>query len=273
MKVHKTIKYLILLTSFSVNAEIYVDPDLQNDFKKNSTSVTSVSEVLANKKSKESNRVNQKYDLLLDKYCQAEQEIFCSGNNDKFSCLKSNFDLMTGNCYKVLQSELQTGMTKNKMSIHDLKLPKTTKYFGSKDRVFYKDSQYKSEEVFDYRGLRFRKGFITARSYAYKDYKGQYVISSGYPKSIFVDNAGIEYNPHWQKGPFFFDENGNVSIGSLSKTYEYKQHIYLKKGSMVVFNKERELIKGIVAKSVRIGNCGFLPSMEISDKKIKTCKE
>lgn len=269
---------LVLLSSLTFSAysavNIVVDPALQNDFKKNSTSVTSVSEILANKKQEESIDINKKYNQLLNKHCAAERTIFCNGSEtDTFSCLKNNFDLITGNCHKVLKAELQVGTSKNNLSIHDLKLPRSTEYFGSKNRGSYKESQYKSKEVFDYRGIRFRKGVVTARSYAYKNYKGQYVISSGTPKSIFVDNSGIEYNPHWQKGPFFFDFKGNVSIGTLSKNMEYQKYIYLKKGSLIVFDENRNLIKGTVAKSVRIGSCSFLENMEISDIKIKSCKK
>jgi len=272
MKINKIITLVCLIALNTQANTVKINPQFKNDFNKNSTSVTSVSEVLANKKLSESIDINNKYNQLLNKHCAAEKEIFCSqSNTDILSCLKNNFDLMTGNCHKILNAENKVGVSKNHLSIHDLKLPKSTKYFGSKNKNTHKDSQYKAEGVFDYRGIRFKKGFLTARSYAYSSYKGQYIISSAHPKSIFTDNSGIEYNPHWQKGPFFFDVNGNVSIGTLSKTIEYKKYIYLKKGTLVVFNDKRELIKGTIAKSVRIGSCGFLKEMEISEEKIKSC--
>lgn len=272
-------KNLLMISLLSVNVfaneglNIYIDPELQNDFSSNSATVTSVSEILANKNKPKEDLYYDKFNKLLNKYCKQEIEIFCSTNsNDNLSCLKNNFELITGNCLTVLKKELGKGVSNNRLSIHDLKLHSKTKFFGSKDKIFYKDAQYKSEHVFSYRDLVFKSGFFTARSYPYKEYNGQYVLSSALPRDIFKDNSGIEYNPFWQKGPFFFDEKGNVKIGTLAKTIEYKKHIYLKKGTLVVFDDERNLIKGTIAKSVRIGKCGFLANMEISDKKIKECK-
>lgn len=265
---------LMTTSSLASNVKITIDPQLQNDFRKNSSTVTSVSEVLADKKKEKSIDINSKYNELLNTHCSSEARIFCNTSiSNTLSCLKENSDLITGKCKKLLSANIQKISNQNSLIFHDLNLPRDSKYFGSKNMSNHKKSQYKTDSVFDYRGVRFRRGVVTVRSYSSKEYKGEYIVSSALPKTIFKDNSNIEYNPYWQKGPFFFDEKGNVSIGTLSKDLEYKKYIYLKKGTLVVFNKERELLKGIVAKSVRVGSCGFLPNMEISEEKIKECQE
>lgn len=261
---------LLLISSLSINVNAMVEEDLS----RNSVSVTSVSEVLANRIKEKENQKVEKYSKILEENCSQEIMIFCS-NSDKttYECLRDNFALITGSCSTILKQEFGKGIIHGSLSIHDLKLSATTKYLGAEKSLNYSIGAYKTDSVFDYRGVRFRKGMLKVRNYPYSSYRGEYVISSALPQSIFVDQAGIEYNPFFQKGPFFFDENGNVKIGTLAKEYEYKLHIYLEKGSVVAFSDDRKLLKGKLSRSVRIGMCGFIKGMDISEKEIEECKK
>ncbi len=246
---------------------------VSEDFSENYVSVSSVSEILARKNKKEIEiKKEENVESFLNKYCGKEMELFCSESTGKLTCLKENKSLLTGSCLKLMDIDSKNGLSSNALNIHDLRLPNKALYLGATSKKNYKDAKYKSPTVFYYRGLMFRKGYLTARNYAQNDYKGQFVVSSAYPREIFKDRAGFEFNPAWQKGPFFFDEAGNVKIGTLSKSQKYKDNIVLKINTLVVFNDKRELIKGFVEKPVRIGSCGFLSGMEISDSKIKECK-
>lgn len=258
---------LISFTSFS-----YANVS-NNDLSNNSVSVTSVSEILADKRKEKNEEKVNNLNNIFEKYCQQEITLFCRSASNHYNCLKQNFNLITGQCSNILKQEFGKGIIYNQLSIHDLKLSDGTKLLKTKSSINFKVATYKTGDVFDYRNIRFRKGMVQARNYRYSDYNGQYVIFSAYPKNIFIDESGIEYNPFWQKGPFFFDEKGNVKIGTLSKEFEYKPHIYLKKGSVIVFNDDRELLKGTLSRSLRVNKCGFLKNMEISDKEIEECLE
>lgn len=274
----KKIIYLSILMSTTFNSYSSVESlkgnsNLEEEISNNSVSVTSVSEKFADEVREKEVSYKEKFKKVMGKYCYSEIEIFCSNYQDNYECLKDNFNLTTGKCRNVLKQEFGKGLYNNRLSIHDLKITPKTKLLKTENKINYAVSTYKTNEVFDYRSLRFRKGFFEARNYKYDDYNGQFVIYSGKPKNIFKDFSGISYNPYLQKGPFFFDEKGNVKIGTLNKEYEYKKHIYLKKGSVVVFNEDRTLHSGILSKSVRIGRCGYLKGMEISEIKIKECVE
>lgn len=266
-------KYLLVLLTLSLSNISNANQDyLKEDFSQNSVTVVSVSENFANQVKEETQRTELKMDNFLSRVCLNEITIFCSSTTDSnYDCLKNNFNLITGTCKNVLQEEFKKGISNNRLSIHDLKLTKDTKLLENKESVNYVLSTYKTPNVFDYRGIRFRKGFLQVRNYRYDDYEGQFVIYSAKPQNIFTDSSGIKYNPFFQKGPFFFDSKGNVKIGTLAKDWEYKPHIVFRKGSVIAFNNERELLKGILKKSVRVGKCAFLSGMEISDKEMNRC--
>ena len=264
---------LYLATGFVFNVNAVTVEKMTDDFSKNSATVTSVSEKFANElRDKE---INSKESLskVLEKKCKQEIGIFCSNEMDTYNCLKNNFNLTTGQCNKILKIEFKKGISYGRLSIHDLKVTKDTKLLKNEETLNFRLATYKTKNVFDYRDIRFRKGFFQARNYNYEDYNGQFVVFSGKPKTIFKDASGISYNPYLQKGPFFFDEKGNVKIGTLNQEYEYKNHIYLKKGSVVVFNDDRTLKQGILGRSVRIGKCGYLSGMKITEYKINKCVE
>jgi len=267
-------KYLLCLTINCIfNANALAIEKLTDDFSKNSATVTSVSEKFADEVRDKAINSKESLSNILKKNCRQEIEIFCSNEVDTYNCLKNNFNLTTGQCNKILKVEFKKGISYGRLSIHDLKLTKDTKLLKNEEALNFRLATYKTKNVFDYRGLRFRKGFFQARNYNYEDYNGQFVVFSGKPKTIFKDASGISYNPYLQKGPFFFDEKGNVKIGTLNQEYEYKKHVYLKKGSIVVFNDDRTLKKGILGRSVRIGRCGYLSGMEISEEIIAECVE
>ena len=268
---------LLLLGSFTsaYSLEIKIDENYQEDFTKNTINVTSVSEKLANKHLLKTNALTNKYDEMLNNFCSTEIKIFCSQESkaDVKSCLLRNKDLIIDKCLRMLNLKVDDyDKNPNQIKIHDLKISKDTRFFTSKAKGNYVETLYKTKDVFDYRGLRFKRGYLHARTYAPKDYNNQYIIASGYPKSVFTDQSGYEYNPSLQKGPFFFDEKGSVTIGTLNKDVIYKDNIILKSGTIAAFDYNRNLVKGSVAKSVRVGSCGFLKNMIITEEKIKKCK-
>lgn len=266
-------KTALLLSLLSLPALAELEIELE-DFSKNSVSVVSVSEGFANKVKSEGEKNKDKMESFLESQCSQEIKMLCQNVNlSNYNCLRDNFNLTTGSCRSVLQEEFKKGISLNRLSVHDLKLTQNTKFLGKQETIGFTLVDYQTDEVFDYRGLRFRKGFLKARNYKYEDYNGQYVIFSGKPLGIFKDSSGIEFNPAYQKGPFFFDSNGKVKIGSLSKNYEYKKKIILKQGTVVAFDDSGSLVKGILAKSVRIGKCGFISGMDISDKQIEECQK
>lgn len=260
-----------LLLSFNVMGSLKLN---EEEFSHNTVSVTSVSENFANNVRELKIEKEESFNNLFKKNCSQEIIIFCQNKKiSSYECMKKNFNLITGQCRLILQEEFKKGISYDRLSIHDLKLTSDTLFLGSKKGLNFSIGIYKSLNAFDYRDLRFRKGFVKVRNYKYKDYNGQFVIYSAKLKNIFTDNAGISYNPHFQSGEFFFDDKGNVTVGTLSKNYEYKPHILLKKGTVVAFSNDRKLKRGILAKAVRIGKCGFLSGMEINDEKIVDCKQ
>lgn len=264
---------IISLIGISFSTMAY-NEELEEDFSNNSVSVVSVSENFVKELKSEGDKNKEAMETFLQKNCQEELLIFCK-NTDRtnYNCLRDNFNLTTGKCRKILEHEFGKGIVDQRLSIHDLKLTANTKLLERQDAIGFTVGTYLSKEMFDYRGLRFRKGFLKARNYKYSDFNGQYVIFSGKPLNVFKDASGIIYNPKLQKGPLFFDEKGNVKIGTLWQDYTYKDLITLKKGTIIVFNDQHEFIRGTLAKSVRIGKCGFLTGMEITERELKNCLE
>ena len=290
----KNILLLILLLSSGItlaNNEMGHEINLfeKDDFTKNSIKIYNVDERLNHKINREikldipsniestlniEKNENEKDKYMLNKYCKEELNLFCKEDTDKNQCLISFKKLLTGKCLLLINESTKKGINiYNKLSIHDLKLPYDTKFYGYKRTIAYNIGMYNSKKDFKYRGIDFRKGFLKARNYNYDNYKKQFVIYAAKPKKEFRDNANILYNPHWQKGDFFFDEKGNVTTGTLGESFIYNKNITLKKGSLIAFNEKRELVRGILEKPIRIGKCAFLEDMIIDENKIKECLE
>lgn len=270
-------KKIILLVSMSLSLTSLASQPRQEevDFRLNEAKVSSVSEYLSNKDSlKKEVKVEDTKKDLFENSCSQEITMFCSNTKkSNYDCMKENFNLTTGSCKNKLKEEFKKGVANNKLSIHDLKVPEDTVYFGSKKESTYSLGLYKSSEIFNYNNIIFDKGFFKARTYKYAEYKGQFVIYSGMIIGRFKDSSGIEYNPELQKGEFFFDQKGNVKVGTLALDYKYTDKIILKAGSLVAFNDKRELQRGILKHPIRIGKCALLSGMEISEPRIKVCKE
>lgn len=241
------------------------------DLTKNGVNVNSVTERFATDSKEIELIVKNKIEDLMAKYCNQEIEIFCPKGSDKYICLKNNYNLLTGQCRELMSKEFGKGIKQNRLVIHDLRLAKNTLLLKTEKREDSIIGTYSSENEFIYRNIPFRKGDLQVRNYLDFKYEGQFVIYSGYPKASFKDSANITYNPFFQKTPFFFDEKGRVTVGSLGKDYEYKTHIIFKRGTIIAFDENRKLVRGILKHSVRYGRCTFLKEQEIKDSDLEKC--
>lgn len=257
---------LALILSASVNAK-------DVDFSKNTATVSSVTGKFNDEVKEVELKAKKNLVELMDKYCDEEIRIFCPSSSDSYLCLKENYRLITGQCKELISKEFGRGIFYNRLTIHDLKLTKDSVLLKTEKRNDFTLTTYRSKNEFDYRDITFRKEKVQVRNYLDYNYEGQYVIYSGYPKSIFRDSANILYNPHFQKTPFFFDDKGFVTVGSLGQDYEYKTHAFLEKGTIVAFDKDRKLIRGILKSTVRYGRCQFLRGQEISEKDFEKCEK
>lgn len=278
-----TFGMLILNMSANADTEIYMDKNYIKEFNNNTVDVNKVDNILKNNSSmvneikfdnsinKKEDSFDQRYNSLINKHCGIEKEIFCKNNNelDTQVCLKSNIELITGNCLQVLK--VNNNIKNKGLILNDLNLPLSTEFIEKINVLGEEEYKYKINEEFKYRNLIFKEGIITVRNYKESEFKGQYIISSGYPKTLFTDDTGAKFNPKNQKGPFFFNKDGLVSVGTLQKPFEYKKFIFLKPNSIIAFDKERNLLQGTLFKDVRIGGCDFRRDMQITDEKINYC--
>lgn len=265
-------KNIYILTLCFFNSIAFGVEFEEEDLSSNSASVYSVSDKFNNESKEIELKVKKSLTELMNQYCSEEIRIFCPANVEAYSCLKTNYRLITGQCKNLISKEFGRGISYGRLNLHDLKLTTDAILLRTEMKKNYSLTTYRSKNAFNYRGLDFRKGKLQTRNYTDLNYSGQYVIYSALPKTIFKDEAGIVYNPKFQKTPFFFDEKGRVTVGSLGQDYEYKTHIYLQKGTVVAFDKNRKLVRGILKSTVRYNRCQLLRGQEVSEKTFEKCE-